>query len=75
MEEAQIVHGTVAVGFDHGGKEFRVELLDLNGPRLKGGEIGDFGGGSLEPPRQWLGAQWAGLLLRAPSCPEPPGAP
>ena len=33
MQEAQIVHGTVAVGFDHGGKEFRVEPLHLNGQR------------------------------------------
>ena len=29
-----------------------------------GGEIGGCGGGSLEHPRQWLGAQWA-----APSTP------
>eukprot|EP00964_Phaeocystis_antarctica_P006186 scaffold3367_cov52-Phaeocystis_antarctica.AAC.2 len=42
---------------------------------VKGGEIGDFGGGSLEHPRQWLGAQWRGLTLGVPSCPEPPGAP
>ena len=42
---------------------------------VKGGEIGDFGGGSLEHPRQWLGAQWIGLTLEVPSCPEPPGAP
>ena len=42
---------------------------------VKGGEIGDFGGGSLEHPRQWLGAQWRGLFLGVPSCPEPPGAP
>ena len=35
--------------------------------RVKGGDVGDFGGGSLEHRGQWLGAQWAG--------PEPPGAP
>ena len=27
---------------------------------VKGGEISDFGGGSLEPPRRWRGAQWPG---------------
>ena len=31
-----------------------------------------FGGGY---PRQWQGAQWAGLFVRVPSWPEPPGAP
>ena len=40
----------------------------------KGDKIGGFGGGWLEHPRQWLGAQWAGLFLRVPSCPEPLGA-
>ena len=25
---------------------------------------------SLEPPRQWLGAQWLGLALGVPSCPR-----
>ena len=25
------------------------------------GDIGDFGGGWLEHPTRWLGAQWAGL--------------
>jgi len=34
-------------------------------------------GGSLEQPRQWPGAQWAGLSPwgggGVPSCPEPPG--
>ena len=29
----------------------------------KGGGIGDFGGGALWHPRQWLGAQLAGLCL------------
>ena len=29
--------------------------------QVTGGCIGGFGGGSLEHPRQWLGAQWAGL--------------
>ena len=38
-------------------------------------EIGGFGGGSLEQPRRWLDAQWAGLFLGVPSYPEPPGAP
>ena len=42
---------------------------------VKGGEIGGFGGGWLEHPRQWLGTQWAGLFLGVLSCPEPPGAP
>ena len=28
-----------------------------------GGEVGGFGGGWLEHPRQWLGARWAGLSL------------
>ena len=42
---------------------------------VKRGEIGGFGGGSLEQPRQWLGTQWADLFLGMPSCPEPPGAP
>ena len=40
-----------------------------------GGEMGGFGGGYLEHPRQWLGTQWVGLFLGEPSCPEPPGAP
>ena len=30
---------------------------------VEGVGIGGFGGGSLEHPRQWLGAQWAGLFL------------
>ena len=42
---------------------------------VNGGGIGGFGGGSLEHPRQWLGAQWAGLFPGGPSQPEPPGAP
>ena len=42
---------------------------------VKGGGIGSFGGGSLEHPRQWLAAQWLGLFLGVPSCPELPGAP
>ena len=42
---------------------------------VNGSEIGGFGGGWLEQPRQWQGAQWAGLFIGAPSCPEPPGAP
>ena len=41
---------------------------------VKRGEIGDFGGGSLEQLRPWLDAQWLGLTLGVPSCPEPPGA-
>ena len=39
--------------------------------RVEGGGIG----GQLEHPRQWLGAQWAGLALGVLSCPELPGAP
>ena len=35
----------------------------------KGGEMGGFGGGELEHPRQWLGAQRAGLSLGVLSCP------
>ena len=42
---------------------------------VKGGDMDGFGGGWLEHPRQWLGAQWVGLFLGVPSCPEPPGAP
>ena len=42
---------------------------------VKGSEIGDFGGSSLEPPRRWPGAQWLGLAVGVPGCPEPPGAP
>ena len=30
---------------------------------VKGGEIGGFGGGSLEPHQQCLGTQWASLFL------------
>eukprot|EP00964_Phaeocystis_antarctica_P013658 scaffold7495_cov53-Phaeocystis_antarctica.AAC.2 len=41
---------------------------------VEGSGIGDFGGGSLEPPRRWLGSQWLGLALGVQSCPEPPGA-
>eukprot|EP00964_Phaeocystis_antarctica_P070117 scaffold42662_cov65-Phaeocystis_antarctica.AAC.2 len=39
-------------------------------------DIGGRGGGSLEPGTQWqwLGAQWRGLLLEVPSCPEPPAS-
>ena len=36
---------------------------------------GGFGGGWLEHARRWRGAQWAGLFLGVPSCPEPPGVP
>eukprot|EP00964_Phaeocystis_antarctica_P045417 scaffold26142_cov54-Phaeocystis_antarctica.AAC.1 len=40
--------------------------------RLRGqsGEMGGFAGGSLEHLRQRPGAQWAGLFLGVPSCPE-----
>jgi hypothetical protein len=37
--------------------------------RAKGGAIGGFGGGWLEQPRPWRGAQWAGLSLGSA---EPP---
>ena len=47
--------------------------FDLDG-QCNGGEIGDFGGSSPEPPRRWLGAQWRGLTTGVPSCPEPQGA-
>ena len=33
--------------------------------RVKGGEVGGLGGGSLEHERQWLDAQWAGLFPRS----------
>ena len=33
----------------------------------KGSGIGGFGGGSLEQKRRWLGVQWLGLALGAPS--------
>ena len=36
---------------------------------------GNFGRGSLEHLRRWLGAQWLGLTPGVPSRPEPPGAP
>ena len=42
---------------------------------VKGGEMSDNGGGWLEHPRPWLGAQWASLFLGVLSCPEPPDAP
>ena len=42
---------------------------------VKGGKLGGFGGGWLEHRGQWPSAQWAGLFLGVPSCPEPPGAP
>ena len=42
---------------------------------VKGSGIGDFGGGSLEHPRPWLGAQRAGLALGVPGCLELPGVP
>ena len=29
---------------------------------VKGGGIGDFGGGQLEHPRRWPGANWRGLF-------------
>ena len=38
---------------------------------VKGSGIGSFGGGALEHPRQWLGAQWAGL---SPGSAESPRA-
>ncbi len=42
-------------------------------PYLEGQTRGENSGGSLEHPRQWLGAQWLGLFLKGPSCPEPLG--
>ena len=45
-----------------------------NAVTFKRSEVGDFGGGSLGPPRRRLGAQWLGLTLGVPSCPELPGA-
>ena len=38
-------------------------------------EMGGFGGGWLEHPRQWLGSERQALILGAPSCPEPLGVP
>eukprot|EP00964_Phaeocystis_antarctica_P105753 scaffold70743_cov60-Phaeocystis_antarctica.AAC.2 len=37
---------------------------------VKGGAIGALGGGWLEQPRQWRGAQWAGLSLGVPTAPQ-----
>ena len=37
--------------------------------RVKRSGMGDFGGGSLEHPRLWLGSQWLGLNLGVPSYP------
>ena len=42
--------------------------------RVRRSELSSFRGCWLEPPRRWLGAQWAGLFLGALSWPEPPGA-
>ena len=42
---------------------------------VKGGEIGDVAGGSLEHPGPWLGSHWPGPTLAVPSCTGPPGAP
>eukprot|EP00964_Phaeocystis_antarctica_P102278 scaffold67640_cov63-Phaeocystis_antarctica.AAC.3 len=36
----------------------------------KGGEIGGFGGGWLEHPRQWLGTQWPGPLTGSAGLPR-----
>ena len=50
--------------------------MDMDMDMVKCGGTGDFGGGWLERPRQWLRAQWPDLY---PGCaeppPEPPGAP
>ena len=40
---------------------------------VNGGGIGGFGG-SFEHPRQWLGAQYAGLFLGVLSCSASTGA-
>ena len=40
---------------------------------VKGGEIGGYGGGSLEPPRWWLGPQWLGLTLWGAELPRAAG--
>ena len=42
---------------------------------VKGGEIGGFGGGSLQHLRLWLGAQWACLFLGVLGQSDLPGAP
>ena len=47
----------------HGGAQARYHLVQgVTAVHLavKRSEIGDFGGGSLEPLRRWLGAQWPG---------------
>ena len=49
--------------------------LGVGACRAKGGEIGGFEGGWLAHQGPWLGAQWAGLFLGVPSCPEPPSTP
>ena len=47
------------------GAAVRVEVLELRAWVVKGGGIGDLGGGDLEHPRQWLGDlhRWPGLSL------------
>ena len=40
---------------------------------VEGGEIGGYGGGSLEPPRWWLGPQWLGLTLWGAELPRAAG--
>ncbi len=43
---------------------------------VNGCEIGNFGGGELEDPRQWLGDQWAGLSpWECPTAPTRQGRP
>ena len=43
--------------------------------RVKGSDMRDFGGGSLEQLGPWLEFQWPGLALGVPSCTGPPGTP
>ena len=52
-----------------GGEPGPVKALKLGGGSswmVNGGAIGGFGGGWLEQPRHWLGAQWAGRPLYRP---------
>eukprot|EP00964_Phaeocystis_antarctica_P042581 scaffold24419_cov43-Phaeocystis_antarctica.AAC.1 len=56
-------------------RERRQHRLLRRAYMVKGGTLGGYGGGGLEHRGQWPSAQWAGLFLGVPSCPEPPGAP
>ena len=65
--ELQLLHRRLREGLREGldtlghlGEDTRGARIP-EGRRSQEGGIADLGGGSLEQPRQWLGAQWAGL--------------